>query len=156
MAKYITIKIKNFPTPMPDMAENLRSRILAEAGPIYVKWIQMLLGQSALYRLSPDYKYRKLSGLTRPRMIRKAGKDIEQPLILTGAHIYDTITCNTDTGELVVGIPDSEGFSDEGFDIAGYWEDKTRYIELGIEAAEPDIEKLVDRILKEELNKMFA
>jgi len=116
------------------------------AGPILIFAIREVLGHDALYTLSLTYAANKIKS---SKFKRVAGKDPEQPLILSGEHIYDALEFHATSDGLIVMIPDSKSHSDSGFPIAEYWEAHIEYLEAAYASCKNLLEEeLVDVILE--------
>jgi hypothetical protein len=118
------------------------------AGPILIEAIREILGHDAIYQLS--YKY----SLIKPNLAkfrRVSGKDSDQPLILSGEHIYDALEFHATSDGFLVQIPDSKSHSDTGFPIAEYWESQVGYLEQAFTRKRQDIEQLLEDIIYEKL-----
>jgi hypothetical protein len=83
--------------------EAVLQRFYQQAGGIIKYFIQQQLGHDDLYHLDPEYAKRKLEN---PFMYRVAGKDADQPLILSGT-LYNSFTVTVSQNSVSVGIQPS-------------------------------------------------
>lgn len=107
---------------------DLERRIAEAVGPLLVEGVRGVLGTDELYRLSPEYAKIK-PGL--PGYRRQAGKDPDQPLILTG-DLYDSVESVPIAGGVRVQVAAGAAMSDK--DYAAYWEGEVDYLGRGIDA----------------------
>jgi len=132
----------------PSIVSRVRARFMQEAGALIVDSVRSILGQSSIYSLSPEYAARK------PRMKgfrRVAGKAADQPLILSGAGIYDNIDVVADGDGFIVHVDDKAGTSPEGFDYAQHFEDITDYLGKGLDLVEDKLADLMGDIIVQEM-----
>lgn len=123
---------------------------MQEAGALIVDSVRSILGQSAIYSLSPEYSKRK------PRMAgfrRASGKSADQPLILSGSGIYDNLDVIAQGGldGFIVMVSDNGGESPDGFDYAQYFEDLTDYLGKGLDLVEGSLADLMATIIADEM-----
>lgn len=111
---------RNPPPGVDSFSEQAILKHLArKIGPMLVTEIQRILGTSEVYSLSGDYAIQKQLD---PRLWRVPGKDADQPLILTGEHIYKALKWEFTSDGLNVYVDDSMARDSKGFDIAAYWD----------------------------------
>lgn len=133
----------------PSIVARVRARFMQEAGALIVDSVRSILGQSAIYSLSPEYSKRK------PRMAgfrRASGKSADQPLILSGSGIYDNLDVIAQGGldGFIVMVSDNGGY-DGDFDYAQYWEDATDYLGKGLDLVEGRLADLMADIIVQEM-----
>jgi len=132
----------------PSIVARVRARFMQEAGGLIVDSVRSILGQSSIYSLSPQYSARK------PRLAgfrRVPSKSADQPLILSGAGIYDNIDVVPDGDGFIVHVDDKAGESPDGFDYAQHWEDVTDYLGKGLDLVEDKLADLMGDIIVDEM-----
>lgn len=103
-----------------------------------VEAIKHELGSADIYTLSPRYSRLKMEGKTRPRMNVFPGKAPDQPLILTGEMYNAVSSWREGFFTAHIGVDEYAGYGKDGFDYAQYWEQKTNYLEKGLENVDID------------------
>lgn len=123
-------------------------RFQKEAGKLLVDKVRDLLGHDDLYTLTPAYAERKRRN---PRLRRVAGKDPDQPLILTREGIYDAVEMRIDGQTVVISVNEAKGLSERGYDYAELWQARVDYLGKALDAVEDQFEDLLLDIVFDEM-----
>lgn len=135
-----------------DLPALVLAAFAAEAGPVAVQGVHGILGTSAMdLTLSEPYSERKITGKIKD-LKRYAGKEVDQPGILTGS-LYEGVDHQVEPGiGFSVGIQDGAGEAN-GEDYAEDLEERTQYLDKGVESVEMEmlqiLETVIGRVIKE-------
>ena len=121
-------------------------RFTAEASPLILASIRSVLGTTEIYELSPTYAARKP---TMKGFRRIAGKASTQPLIFSG-DMYDALVVVPGNNNFYVEI-DRSRINNHNPNYVEIWEERTQFVDKGIELVEDKLEELLMNIVFDEL-----
>ncbi len=139
------------PIPHTPLPEDLPSLVIeafaAEAGPVAVDGVRTVLGTDAMHlALTEAYRDRKIAGKIKD-LKRYPGKAEDQPGILTGS-LYEGVDSQAEEGVgFSVGIAAGAGESEDGDDYASAIEERTEFLEHGVQSVEMPMKAILETVL---------
>lgn len=121
-------------------------RFAADAKSLIVSAVQSTLGHASLYTLTPDYSRRKPKSKD---FVRFAGKDPDQPLILSGQMYYSVDVVMSGDNLVLQLTPNAT--QKRGFDYGAFWEQQTQFLEKGLAIVEDQLAQLLLNIIVSEM-----